>query len=115
GCYLSHLGVYNKVLGGDSEIALIFEDDSIVPKNLYEIILQNLMVIPKDWDMINLSCSCIKCKDEIFYSIPERFFLMNCYLINKTGAKKMLDWLISNKIDKQIDSEISLMSINKIL
>lgn len=114
GCYLSHLGIYKKILEENSlDSALIFEDDSTIPLNLYDIILENLLIIPKDWDIINFGCMCVKCTDKVLYQIPERFFLTNCYLINLAGVKKILGYHENHKIDKQIDSELSLMASNK--
>ena len=34
---------------------------------------------------------------------------MNCYIINKTGAKKLIDEVEKNKIDGQIDCYLSKM------
>ncbi len=119
GCYLSHLKIYNEIKdsseNGDEKFYLIFEDDSLIPENLYQIIMKNLILMPNDWDIINFSCICSKCQDKGLYKIPERFFLMNCYLINIKGVQKMLDYHSKIKIDKQIDSELSLMSTNKII
>lgn len=113
GCYSSHLEIYKDIVKKNKDMALIFEDDSNLPLNIHKLLVESLYLVPLNWDMINLSCNCIKCTDKVFYKEVERFFLMNCYIINNKGARKILDYHANKKIDKQIDSELSLMSANK--
>jgi len=112
GCYLSHLNVYKKVMQGDAEYALIFEDDAMLDSNIFSKLNKSLSTIPNDWDMLLLGCYCIVCdKYEKYYDL-DRFFFMHAYIIKKSSAKLVFEELDKKRISQQIDSELSDMINN---
>lgn len=113
GCYLSHLNTYKEILNSDKEYGLIFEDD--VKFNTNEVLqeLQNrVRTIKSDWDIMLLGCVCYICNSFKDYYDAQKFILLHAYLIKKESAKKILDLLEGNPIEKQIDSKFSDMAAN---
>ena len=108
GCFLSHLNVYKTIIDGDKEMALVFEDDARIIKNIHANTIEKLpQIIPEDWDIILLgydisnpvhhkiirSRDCIKLHG---------FYGTHAYLISKEGAKKMIN-LVKMPFTNQID------------
>ena len=112
GCYLSHMLTYETFIeDNDKDYGLIFEDDvKIDPKFFYKL-NKALPSIPNDWDILLLSCYCIKCEKKDVYYNTERFWWLNSYVIKRESAKKILDILKNKLIEQQIDSELSDMII----
>lgn len=109
GCYLSHMQVYQQIANGDKDYGLIFEDDVIIDKKIFKKLNEVIVNIPDDWDMLLLSCHCIVCEKMDMYYDTGKFFWLHCYIVKKTSANKVISYLNSNKIGKQIDSELSDM------
>lgn len=107
GCYLSHLNTYKHISESENEYGLIFEDDVSIPKNFYMKFNNILKDVPNDWDILLLSCHCIKCKRQELYSHVNKFIWLHCYLVRKESAKKLVDYLSRKYIEQQIDSELS--------
>jgi len=107
GCYLSHLNAYKLISESKNDYGLIFEDDVSIPKNFYEKFNNILKDVPNDWDILLLSCHCIKCKRQEIYSDVNKFIWLHCYLVRKESAKKLVDYLSRKYIEQQIDSELS--------
>jgi GR25 family glycosyltransferase involved in LPS biosynthesis len=109
GCYLSHLQVYELISKSDKEYGMIFEDDVVIDKNIFKKFNKALVNIPSDWDILLLSCHCIVCEKMDIYYNTGKFFWLHCYVVKKSSVNKIIDYLKSDKIGKQIDSELSDM------
>jgi len=111
GCYLSHLDIYRKIVESDKEYGLIFEDDVIIDKLVYEKMIYGLNTLPDDWEMYMLGITCINCNTITNYSKVNRFWGTHAYFIKRTTAVKLLGYL-NKLINKQIDADISLLIKN---
>lgn len=96
GCSLSHIYLYQKMVDENIDLAIILEDDAMFVDDAGDRILELLEGLPQDWDLVQMI---YECKD---YSTVSpgivRFRSKNCipvssagYLINYSGAKKLLD------------------------
>lgn len=113
GCFLSHASLYKKLNSDvNNDFYIIFEDDAYIPIKVIkkiEFIIENA---PKDWDIILFgSLREVLSEKNMFYDKVKVWWGLFGYAINKRGAKKFLDVYRKNKIDKQIDSMLSLMII----
>lgn len=111
GCYLSHMALIEKLLEDPSvDYYIIFEDDAVVMSSVYNRILKALNTAPSNWDMIVLSpiMEVTKKKGRLFNKF-ESFWGLSGYIINKKGAKRMVDEFKIRPISMQIDSKMSLM------
>ena len=112
GCFLSHYNLAKQLLNEKEnvDIYIVFEDDTAIPRNLLSHIEKNISELPTDWDYL------------MFYTIRangkpitnklnklKSFWGTNCYIINKKGARKLVEETTANKIDGQIDSYLSRM------
>lgn len=113
GCFLSHASLFKQLCSDvDNDYYVIFEDDAHIPLKVIkkmEFIVQNA---PKDWDVILFgSIREVLFEKNLFYDKVKAFWGNHGYAINKKGCKKFMDVYRKNKIDKQIDSMMSLMTI----
>ena len=112
GCFLSHYNLAKQLLGEKKNVDayIVFEDDTAIPRNLLSHIERNISEFPEDWDYL------------MFYTIRangepstnklnklKSFWGLNGYIINKKGARKLVEETNTNKIDGQIDSYLSRM------
>lgn len=112
GCFLSHYNLAKQLLGEKKNVDayIVFEDDTAIPRNLLSHIERNISELPEDWDYL------------MFYTIRangepvtnklnklKSFWGLNGYIINKKGARKLVEETNTNKIDGQIDSYLSRM------
>jgi GR25 family glycosyltransferase involved in LPS biosynthesis len=109
GCYLSHMQVYELIANSNTTYGMIFEDDVVIDKKIFKKLNDVIVHVPNDWDMLLLSCHCIVCEKMDMYYDTGKFFWLHCYIVKKDSAQKILTYLKSNKIGKQIDSELSDM------
>jgi GR25 family glycosyltransferase involved in LPS biosynthesis len=111
GCFLSHYTLAKQLLDDNyAEYYLILEDDIVVNENLLNTIKRYLSTVPNDWDILQLS-TLRNVKYTVvgeFYK-PSGFWGMQSYIINKRGAKKLIDEVEKHKIDGQIDAYLSRM------
>jgi GR25 family glycosyltransferase involved in LPS biosynthesis len=91
--------------------SLVIEDDAlkIIP-NFENIIFDLYKNLPEDWDVFLIGFStfnetCKKVSEDI-YKVKD-FILAHCYLINKSGAKKLIDSL---PINAPLDTFMSSVS-----
>lgn len=111
GCYLSHYGIYQECLENKTEIAVIFEDDVIIPENFntqLDSILEDLKGL--DWEFCFLS-RCPRANDGMWrdsfnrplniiedipindkFVFPAFSYWMCAYIINKKGMDKMINF-----------------------
>ncbi len=112
GCFLSHYNLAKQLLSEKKNVDayIVFEDDTAIPRNLLSHIEKNISELPEDWDYL------------LFYTIRSNgepitnklnklksFWGLNGYIINKKGARKLVEETNANKIDGQIDSYLSRM------
>ena len=111
GCFLSHYNLAKQLLSEKNVDAyIVFEDDTAIPRNLLSHIETQMSELPEDWDYL------------MFYTIRangdpitkklnklKSFWGTNCYIMNKKGARKLVEETNANKIDGQIDSYLSRM------
>ena len=108
GCYLSHLGIYKKILESNNKYGLIFEDDSVIATDFYNRLLYGLNIIPQDWDIFLLGVICLKCDINKDYIKIRRFWGTHGYIVKRESAKKILSYL-DKPLSKQIDADMSLL------
>jgi GR25 family glycosyltransferase involved in LPS biosynthesis len=112
GCYLSHLNLYKELLeDNNNDYYLIFEDDAYFSDYILYDILDYFKKAPIDWDLLIFGAMFEKSKDQYPFKKYEYFWGLNCYMINKKGAEKIIKEYNKNKIKMQIDSMMSLMAI----
>ena len=110
GCFLSHYNLAKKLVNDSVNSYLVFEDDTRIHNDTYDKIQKSIENAPDDWDMI------------LFYTVRavgrgengelnriKSFWGLNCYIINKNAAKKIIKEVNETKIDGQIDSYLSRM------
>ena len=111
GVSLSHYRLWKKLLEtSDINSMMILEDDATKTAKNFDLILNNIMLnVPNDWDIILLGfwlhrgIKNDKKINNLIYKVSD-FVLLHCYIINKKGAKKLIDLL---PINMPIDSFIS--------
>ena len=118
GCFLSHLEIYKKIVNNhdDKDYILILEDDNVFTDNFEQKIQLAIDRAPKDFDILSFSHSNFKShkvENNPYYRLAEKYYLLNCYLINKKGAEKILNNFTT--VDKQIDSFLSDLAKQKLL
>tara|TARA_B100000586_G_C20084391_1_gene416958 strand:- start:9 stop:803 length:795 start_codon:yes stop_codon:yes gene_type:complete len=112
GVAMSHITLWKTLRNWEEDIAIIFEDDVIIPKNFWILVKQYMKQLPKDWDMFFLGgTSVIGSKYSKNLLVPAKestkgiyntgFF---AYMVNK----KCLDTLIekSKPLVTAIDNQI---------
>lgn len=116
GCALSHISVWQKIVNDKTKVALICEDDAVLPYNFVEnvnseIANSDILCDTSKWDMF-LLCGLWKG----LHDIPgedglkkiDTFFLFHCYVITYEGAKKLLEYALP--IESHIDWWVSYMA-----
>ena len=112
GCFLSHITAMRMLIDDNTcDVYLVFEDDSLVPSDLYKTLLLELRVPPPQWDIITLGYHYAVFDNtytsENFKKL-KTFWGMYAYFVSKKGAQKIIELYETKKIDMQIDSQISL-------
>ena len=111
GCFLSHYYLAKQLLNdSNTNTYLILEDDTAILPNTYEQIKRSLKQAPKKWDIIMFyTIRAVGHNENDTFHKLKSFWGLNCYLINKEGAKKFVNEVDNNKIDGQVDSYLSRM------
>ncbi len=110
GCYLSHLKCWRRFIKeskSENDYCLIFEDDSTIPKDLFETTSNIVNKINTKWGMILLGWQAI---NEYFdfnedLLIPNKFWFTHAYLLSNFGARKLLE--LHHKVEVQVDAFMS--------
>lgn len=111
GCFLSHYNLAKKLTQDNEHDAyLIFEDDTAILPFTYNKINESIKHLPDDWDIVLFyTIRAVGRKENNYFNKLKSFWGMNCYIINKQGASKLIDEVTKNKIDGQIDCYLSRM------
>jgi len=113
GCFLSHYTLAKQLLNEkeDNTQYIVFEDDIICKSNTKRMLDKYTQKAPKGWDFLSFQQWKLK-GDNVnkYYKKPNSFWGTGLYIINKSGARKLLDEVNSVKIDGQIDAYLSRMS-----
>lgn len=109
GCWLSHVRLWRDFLESDKDVALVFEDDSVMVTDFQEQL--NSISPPKDWDIALLGYVCNRCENQDKGDMirVRRFFGTHCYMIHRRAVQKFFASPYSQQIGKQIDSVLSDM------
>lgn len=110
GAWLSHVGLWKKVLESDKDYALVFEDDCIMARNIGAVM--NSINVPRDADVVLLGYFCNSCRpNEGCTDVlsVHKFFGLHAYFITRKGIGKMLKNPKMQLINKQIDAVMSDM------
>lgn len=117
GCYLSHFGVWNKIIVDSDKLdnIIIFEDDT--KPSLNKIQLDSVLSsCPDDWDIIlfggqfNIDPNFV---NDNFNKV-DKFYCLHAYMINKKAIEKISKHLfpISMQIDSVLSKIIKLENLN---
>jgi len=132
GCTLSHLHIYQTMMNENIEQAVVLEDDVLLTENFQKLI-DNVDLFPNDYDLMLLGYYSDEVTEEITpANIWSRRKIINGvssqrlvlptygthgYLINKSGAQKLLKELaiIKKPIDHYtgVDTYLNMYAINK--
>lgn len=107
GCYLSHVGVWNRMLQGSSDCVIVFEDDAWVTPTLGAQIADLMQHVPADWDLVLLGHVLTKYKRGVHVHQVLGFYCLHGYLISRQGAQKIMQSGHVYPIAKQLDSMLS--------
>lgn len=117
GCYMSHVNIWYNIYNNKIINTFIFEDDTIVNKNIKnEEIIHRLKLLPNNWDIYLLSNPDLCYNKTLInknglYKV-NRFFCTNAYIINYNGAKKIIKNGNLFPINQQIDSYLSELCLD---
>jgi len=112
GCFLSHYNLAKQLLEESDDIDMYFvlEDDAGLLPNCMDLIKKILLFAPENWDIILLYTA--RCNGPIinkFFTKCNQFWSTCAYILNKTGARKLVDEVDKMKMDGQIDAYLSRM------
>jgi GR25 family glycosyltransferase involved in LPS biosynthesis len=118
GCYLSHLNLWKQLLEDpENDMYIIFEDDTRANSTINDIREFLDEVDEFDWDFLFLGFFKpfftqvdTKIRENV-YKINSQTFGLHAYIINKQGARKLVDNAIP--IVDQLDSYISYMAMER--
>ena len=108
GCFASHVKLWKKISEGDSEFAVISEDDYEAPDDFMKKIEKIYSELPSDWDIVYLYYYDFPRfvdyymrlqgfpidKEPYSKNLIKRDFNLStcCYMISKKGAQKLYDY-----------------------
>ncbi len=112
GCYLSHISIYQEMLKNNYDWILIVEDDVKLNAPHFKREFNKLVSkISPDTEVILLGYTMLRHSPKIgngYYIIDGLFWGTHCYLINRNGARKLLEKCYPAEL--QIDAYIGTMS-----
>lgn len=85
-CALGHVSILKEFLETDNKICLVFEDDCLLSEKITTEIFENLEF---DIFLIGGIISGLTLEEKN-YKVSDNFLLTHCYVISKSGAKKIL-------------------------
>lgn len=100
GCFLSHYGVWQRIVNSRVRFAAVFEDDIHIAPGLYEL-LDGDNWIPDSIDIIRLDTStnrvrlgpepALQCHSHCFYRLLSTSWCTGGYIIHQRTARQLLD------------------------
>lgn len=113
GCFLSHYSLAKQLLSDHrNDYYFNLEDDIIIEPNGFKRLQEALINVPPDWDFILFGYNRLLYSEIVndnFYKVSG-FWGTHGMLMNKKGAKALVDEVDQHKIDGQIDAYMSRMS-----
>lgn len=107
GCYLSHVGIWQKILDNNLDAAIVFEDDVDFRSNFKEDFPKMLANLPADGDVyfldLTMNFKPLKYND-FFDRVTGLFWGTHGYIMTKQGAQKLLPFIFP--METQIDAFI---------
>lgn len=108
GNFASHFLVWKYLINSDMNEILVFEDDTDISEDFIEKINIYYSTLPKDWDIFSIF---------VHHNQYDRFTESNestvvkayqdwstlCYLVSKSGAQKLYDYVVKNGMDYPTD------------
>lgn len=108
GNFASHFLIWKYLINSDMYEILVFEDDADISEDFIEKINMYYSILPKDWDIFSIF---------VHHNQHDRFTESNestvvkayqdwstlCYLVSKSGAQKLYDYVVKNGMDYPTD------------
>jgi glycosyl transferase, family 25 len=101
GCTLSHKLALEKFLESNDDIALILEDDAVVPPNLAEAIAHLPGHLPKNWGLLKIGGmggvrGRLVCATDFgkIIETPATTVCSHAYVVSRCGARRLLDHIL---------------------
>ena len=113
GCFLSHTSLAKKLVDEEEDDVqyIVFEDDIACKPNSKQQFDKYMKQAPEDWDYLSFQQWKLEGDDvNEHFKRPSSFWGTGFYVMNKSGAQKLLDEMNSVKMDGQIDAYLSRMS-----
>jgi len=118
GCAMSHIELWKKLLKDESTNMYIIMEDDIQDIDIKQLnyLINFINKNNFDFDFISLNCISMLCKnlnkgikvnDNLYLTNKIYPFGMGAYIINKSGAKKLVDMINKYKITYHIDFSVS--------
>jgi glycosyl transferase family 25 len=119
GCALSHLKLLEMIKQQKKEMALILEDDVIIPENFASRLRQLLLHLPPKWDIVFLGgCNIYGKKINKYFIQPTRYtqtynLCMHAYLVNYRNIDKIVKYIkpFKRPIDSQLREAFHILDI----
>ena len=111
GCYMSHVFLWQKIIGDERQFAVVLEDDVVVLANFTKEVTSRLEILPFDWDLLYLN-GCFKKFGPLYATgiyISRGGLCTFGYVISAAGARKLLQRAVlrgTKPIDHVLDEEV---------
>jgi len=112
GVWASNWVSYKALLESDANAAILLEDDTVLKENFFQLLPSIIENVPQDWDVVSF---CIPNTDCFEYSLLKHWIdnpiitkmyqksWAGGYIINRSGADKIVSWVNNHGIDMPID------------
>ena len=119
GCALSHLKLLEMIKNKKQELALILEDDVIIPENFRSKLKDLISHLPHKWDIVFLGgCNIYGKKINKYFIKPTKFdytynLCMHAYLVNHRNIDRIIKYIkpFKRPIDSQLREAFHLLNI----
>ena len=107
GCYMSHVGVWTRLLNSGRPYFLVMEDDALIPSELVAQMESTIELLPRGWDILLLGYVLTKFNIGLYYHHVHRFYCLHAYVITRRGVEKIMAAGRVFPIAMQIDTMLS--------